>query len=255
MADTRFRGKQVVVTGGGAGIGRAISKRLAAEGAKVAIFEREIDAAKRVAEEIQADSGQASCVEVDVSSEVSVNEAFESLDSLDVLINNAGIASVGNVEATTGEEMDRVYAVNVKGVFNCARAAIPKLREAGKGVILNMASIASYLGISDRFAYSMTKGAVYAMTLSLAKDYIEDGIRCNCICPARVHTPFVDSYLEKHYADRKEEMFKELESHQPIGRMGKPEEIAGLAAFLCSDEAAFITGSAYHIDGGVTNLR
>lgn len=255
MADTRFKGKQVVVTGGGAGIGRAISKRLAAEGAKVAIFEREIDAAKRVAEEIQADSGQASCVEVDVSSEVSVNEAFESLDSLDVLINNAGIASVGNVEATTGEEMDRVYAVNVKGVFNCARAAIPKLREAGKGVILNMASIASYLGISDRFAYSMTKGAVYAMTLSLAKDYIEDGIRCNCICPARVHTPFVDSYLEKHYADRKEEMFKELESHQPIGRMGKPEEIAGLAAFLCSDEAAFITGSAYHIDGGVTNLR
>ena len=255
MADTRFKGKQVVVTGGGAGIGRAISKRLAAEGAKVAIFELEIDAAKRVAEEIQADSGQASCVEVDVSSEVSVNEAFESLDSLDVLINNAGIASVGNLEATTGEEMDRVYAVNVKGVFNCARAAIPKLREAGKGVILNMASIASYLGISDRFAYSMTKGAVYAMTLSLAKDYIDDGIRCNCICPARVYTPFVDSYLEKHYADRKEEMFKELESHQPIGRMGKPEEIAGLAAFLCSDEATFITGSAYHIDGGVTNLR
>ena len=165
MADTRFKGKQVVVTGGGAGIGRAISKRLAAEGAKVAIFEREIDAAKRVAEEIQADSGQASCVEVDVSSEVSVNEAFESLDSLDVLINNAGIASVGNVEATTGEEMDRVYAVNVKGVFNCARAAIPKLREAGKGVILNMASIASYLGISDRFAYSMTKGALYAKNL------------------------------------------------------------------------------------------
>ena len=165
------------------------------------------------------------------------------------------VASVGNVETTTGEEMDRVYNVNVKGVFHCTKAAIPRLKESGKGSILNMASIASYLGISDRFAYSMTKGAVYAMTLSVAKDYIEYGIRCNCICPARVHTPFIDSYLEKHYSNRKEEMFKELESHQPIGRMGNPEEIAGLAAFLCSEEAAFVTGSAYHIDGGVTNLR
>jgi len=255
MSDKRFEGKQVVVTGGGAGIGRAISKRLATEGASVTIFERNLDAAKAVIEEIEAASGQATCIEVDVSSEPSVQSAFDSLDRVDVLVNNAGIASVGNVEATTGEEMDRVYAVNVKGVFHCTKAAIPKLKASGKGAILNMASIASYLGISDRFAYSMTKGAVYAMTLSVAKDYIDYGIRCNCICPARVHTPFIDSYLEKHYADRKEEMFKELESHQPIGRMGRPEELAGLAAFLCSEEAAFVTGSAYHIDGGVTNLR
>jgi 2-keto-3-deoxy-L-fuconate dehydrogenase len=255
MSDKRFVGKQVVVTGGGAGIGRAISKRLAAEGASVVIFERNLDAAKAVIDEIKAAAGQATCVEVDVSSESSVQSAFDSLDRVDVLINNAGIASVGNVETTTGEEMDRVYAVNVKGVFHCTKSAIPKLKASGNGAILNMASIASYLGISDRFAYSMTKGAVYAMTLSVAKDYIEYGIRCNCICPARVHTPFIDSYLEKHYADRKEEMFKELESYQPIGRMGKPEEIAGLAAFLCSEEAAFVTGSAYHIDGGVTNLR
>lgn len=255
MADKRFEGKQVVVTGGGAGIGRAISKRLASEGAKVTIFERDLDSARAVIEEIEAASGQASCVEADVSSEASVQAAFDSLDRVDVLVNNAGIASVGNVEATTGEEMDRVYSVNVKGVFHCTKSAIPKLKASGKGAILNMASIASYLGISDRFAYSMTKGAVYAMTLSVAKDYIDFGIRCNCICPARVHTPFIDSYLEKHYSDRKEEMFKELESHQPIGRMGKPEEIAGLAAFLCSEEAAFVTGSAYHIDGGVTNLR
>lgn len=255
MADKRFEGKQVVVTGGGAGIGRAISKRLASEGAKVTIFERDLDSARAVIEEIEAASGQASCVEADVSSEASVQAAFDSLDRVDVLVNNAGIASVGNVEATTGEEMDRVYSVNVKGVFHCTKSAIPKLKASGKGAILNMASIASYLGISDRFAYSMTKGAVYAMTLSVAKDYIDFGIRCNCICPARVHTPFIDSYLEKHYSDRKEEMFKELESHQPIGRMGKPGEIAGLAAFLCSEEAAFVTGSAYHIDGGVTNLR
>ena len=255
MAEKRFEGKLAVVTGGGAGIGRAISKRLALEGARVAIFERDIISAAAVIEEIEAASSQASWIEVDVSSEASVQLAFDSLDRVDVLINNAGIASVGNVETTTGEEMDRVYNVNVKGVFHCTKAAIPRLKKSGKGAILNMASIASYLGISDRFAYSMTKGAVYAMTLSVAKDYIEYGIRCNCICPARVHTPFIDSYLEKHYSNRKEEMFKELESHQPIGRMGNPEEIAGLAAFLCSEEAAFVTGSAYHIDGGVTNLR
>tara|TARA_B100000519_G_scaffold36347_1_gene26093 strand:+ start:290 stop:1057 length:768 start_codon:yes stop_codon:yes gene_type:complete len=255
MAEKRFEGKLAVVTGGGAGIGRAISKRLALEGARVAIFERDIISAAAVIEEIEAASSQASWIEVDVSSEASVQSAFDSLDRVDVLINNAGIASVGNVETTTGEEMDRVYNVNVKGVFHCTKAAIPRLKKSGKGAILNMASIASYLGISDRFAYSMTKGAVYAMTLSVAKDYIEYGIRCNCICPARVHTPFIDSYLEKHYSNRKEEMFKELESHQPIGRMGNPEEIAGLAAFLCSEEAAFVTGSAYHIDGGVTNLR
>ena len=255
MAEKRFEGKLAVVTGGGAGIGRAISKRLALEGARVAIFERDIISAAAVIEEIEAASSQASWIEVDVSSEASVQSAFDSLDRVDVLINNAGIASVGNVETTTGEEMDRVYNVNVKGVFHCTKAAIPRLKKSGKGAILNMASIASYLGISDRFAYSMTKGAVYAMTLSVAKDYIEYGIRCNCICPARVHTHFIDSYLEKHYSNRKEEMFKELESHQPIGRMGNPEEIAGLAGFLCSEEAAFVTGSAYHIDGGVTNLR
>ena len=183
------------------------------------ILKRNIDAAKAVIEEIEAASGQATCVEVDVSSEsLPVQSAFDFLDRVeDVLINNAGIASVGNVEATTGKEMDRVYAVNVKGVFHCTKSAIPKLKASGKGVILNMASIASYLGISDRFAWFMTKGAVYAMTLSVAKDYIEYGIRCNCICLARVHTSFIDSYLEKHYAERKEEMFKE---QNPISRLG-----------------------------------
>ncbi len=174
---------------------------------------------------------------------------------MDILVNNAGIASIGNIEATTPEEMDRIYAVNVKGVYHCLRAAIPKMKSKGKGVILNMASVASKVGIQDRFAYSMSKGAVLTMTLSVARDYIDDGIRCNCLCPGRVHTPFVDSFVEKHYADNKEEMMEKLSRYQPIGRMGQPQEIAALAAFVCSDEAEFITGSAYDIDGGFTLLK
>lgn len=251
----RYKNSHVIVTGGGAGIGKAISIRMAAEGAAVHIFERDIELAKAVVQEIEASSGKGFAHEVDVSSDTGVERALGQIERVDVLINNAGIASVGNVEETTSEEMDRVYEVNVKGVFRCIKGVVPKMRKQGGGVILNLASIASTVGIKDRFAYSMTKGAVYAMTLSVARDYISEGIRCNCICPARVHTPFVDSYLEEHYADRKEEAFRELSEYQPIGRMGKPEEIASLVAYLCSPEASFITGSAYDIDGGVTHLR
>lgn len=251
----RYQGKQVIVTGGGAGIGKAMAKRMALEGATVHIFERDRKLAETVVAEIQADSHQAIVHEVDVASDASVQDAIGRIDRIDVLINNAGIASIGNVEVATSEEMDRVYEVNVKGVFRCIKGVVPIMRLQGGGVILNMASIASKVGIADRFAYSMTKGAVLAMTLSVARDYVAAGIRCNCICPARVHTPFVDSYLDTHYADRKENAFRELSEYQPIGRMGAPEEIASLAAFLCSDEAGFVTGSAYDIDGGVTHLR
>jgi len=251
----RYKNSHVVVTGGGAGIGKAISMRMAAEGATVHIFERDVEQAKAVVNEIEKSSGKGIAYEVDVSSDEGVQAALSQVERVDALINNAGIASVGNVEATAPEEMDRVYEVNVKGVFRCIKGVVPKMRAQGGGVILNMASIAATVGIKERFAYSMTKGAVYAMTLSVARDYINDGIRCNCICPARVHTPFVDSYLEEHYADRKEEVFKELSEYQPIGRMGEPEEIASLVAYLCSPEASFITGSAYDIDGGVTHLR
>ncbi len=251
----RYLNKNVIVTGGGAGIGRAISRRLAQEGAQVHIFERDVALANEVIAELEDFPGSGVAYEVDVSSDKSVQAAISRIDSVDVLINNAGIASIGNVEATTSEEMDRVYRVNVKGVFHCIQGVVPKMRKQGGGAILNLASIASRLGIADRFAYSMTKGAVFAMTLSVAKDYVKEGIRCNCICPARVHTPFVDTYLKEHYADRKEAAFKELSDYQPIGRMGEPEEIASLAAFLCSSEASFITASAYDIDGGVTNLR
>ena len=175
--------------------------------------------------------------------------------TVDMLINNAGIAHVGNIEVCAAEDLDRLYEVNIKGVYNCAKACIPLMKDNGGGVILNMASIASTVGISDRFAYSMTKGAVLTMTYSIAKDYIDDNIRCNCISPARVHTPFVDGFIKKNYPDNEAEMFEKLSKTQPMGRMGKPQEVADLALFLCTDEASFITGSNYGIDGGYITLN
>ena len=173
---------------------------------------------------------------------------------LDVLINNAGIASIGSLTQTGPDELDRVYQVNVRGVYHCLYSAVPIMIDRGGGVILNLASIASLVGIKERFAYSMSKGAVLTMTYSVAKDYIGHGIRCNCICPARIHTPFVDGYLRRHHAGHEAEVFEQLSRYQPIGRMGTPEEAAALAAFLCSDEASFVTGAAYPLDGGVTTL-
>src|SRR5436190_169305 len=161
-------------------------------------------------------------------------------------------AAQGGAIADTGPaDLDRLYAVNVRGVFLCARAAVTRMLARGRGVILNMASIASLVGVADRFAYSMTKGAVLTMTMSIALDYVKRGIRCNCICPARIHTPFVDAYVARHYAGREQEILRQLSAYQPIGRMGTPEEVAYLALYLCSDEAAFVTGQAYPIDGGV----
>lgn len=177
------------------------------------------------------------------------------MSRLDILVNSAGISHIGTVESTSEADMDRLYKVNVKGVYNCIHAAVPLMRKAGGGVILNMCSIAATIGIPDRFAYSMTKGAVYSMTLSVAKDYLKDKIRCNCISPARVHTPFVDGFLQKNYPGREKEMFEKLSKTQPIGRMARPEEIAGLVLYLVSDEAAFITGCDYPIDGGFTKLN
>ena len=174
---------------------------------------------------------------------------------IDILVNNAGISHVGNLEGASEEEFDRVFSVNVKGIYNCMRASVPHMKANGGGIIVNMASIAGTAGLADRFAYSMSKGAVVAMTYSVAKDYLAHNIRCNCISPARVHTPFVDGYLRRNYPGKEQEMFEKLESSQPIGRMGRPEEIAALALYLCSDEASFITGSDYPIDGGFLTLR
>ena len=251
----RFDNKHTLVTGGGSGIGRAIALRLASEGASVIILEQRVEAGAAVAAEIANAGGSARVVAADVANTASVRDALAGIAELDVIVNNAGIAHVGNVLGTTPEDLDRLYSVNVKGVYHILHFGLPKLLARGGGAVLNLASIASKIGLQDRFAYGMTKGAVLTMTLSVARDFVDKNIRCNCVCPARVHTPFVDGFISKNYPGREAEMFQKLSASQPIGRMGRPEEVAALAAYLCSDEAAFITGSAYDIDGGVTLLR
>ena len=248
-------GKQAVVTGAGSGIGRAVALLLARQGAQVTIMDINEDHADAVAAEIEAAGGKAKAGAADVSNQQEVTALFAGMSRLDILVNSAGVSHIGTAVSTAEADFDRLYHVNVKGVYNCLHAAIPLLKQGGGGVILNMCSIAATVGIPDRFAYSMTKGAVYSMTLSVAKDYLKDNIRCNCISPARVHTPFVDGFLQKNYPGREQEMFEKLSKTQPIGRMAKPEEIAGLVLYLVSDEASFITGCDYPIDGGFTKLN
>ena len=250
--------KVAIITGGGSGIGQAIAILFAQQGAHAVVLEINEQGGKKTVEEITRNGGNASCFVCDVVDQGQVVEIFDAIAEqrgrIDILVNNAGISNVGNVLTTSAEDFERVYRVNVRGVFNCLKAGVAKMVEGGGGVILNMASITSKIGLSDRFAYSMSKGAVLTMTLSVAKDFIGKNIRCNCICPARIHTPFVDGYLEKNYPGREKEVFDQLARYQPIGRMGKPEEVAALALYLCSDEAAFVTGAAYDIDGGVCSL-
>lgn len=250
-----LQNKIAVVTGGGSGIGKAISALFAKQGATVHILELTEESAKDAVEEIKADGGKVFSHACNVANQQEVLATFEKIGNINILVNNAGIAHVGKVDTTPEADFDRIMNVNVKGVYNCLHAAIPQFRNSGGGVILNMASIAAWVGIPDRFAYSTAKGAVMAMTLSVAKDYINENIRCNSISPARVHTPFVDGFISKNYPDNQAEMFDKLSKSQPIGRMGKPEEIATLALFLCSDESGFITGSDYPIDGGFIKLN
>jgi NAD(P)-dependent dehydrogenase (short-subunit alcohol dehydrogenase family) len=255
VSEPRLSGRTAVVTGGGSGIGRAISLLFAREGARVAV----LDVDREGAEETVRDAeGEAEFFRCDVRHQAEVLAVFdqvaERFSPVDVLVNNAGIAHVGTVEETSEEDLDRIYAVNVKGVYNCLRAGVQQMKGRG-GVILNLASVASVAGIADRFAYSMSKGAVLTMTLSVARDYVDKGIRCNSIAPGRVHTPFVDGFLRRSYPGREQEMYERLSRTQPIGRMGEPDEIAKLALFLCSDDASFITGSNYPIDGGFLSLK
>ena len=257
MTKFSLKGKTAIVTGGGSGIGKAISKTFALQGAKVHILDFNLEAAKETVAEISAFGEKAEAHKCDVSNQKNVNAIIKKISEIgliSILINNAGIAHIGNVEAVEEIDLDNLYNVNIKGVYNCIKACIAPLKANGGGVILNLASIGSSVGLNDRFAYSMTKGAVLTMTYSVAKDYISEGIRCNCISPARVHTPFVDGFLSKNYPGQEEDMFKKLSETQPIGRMGKPQEIADLALFLCSDEAGFITGTDYPIDGGFIKL-
>ncbi|PWK25193.1 NAD(P)-dependent dehydrogenase (short-subunit alcohol dehydrogenase family) [Arcicella aurantiaca] len=250
-----LKDKSVIITGGGSGIGRAISLLFAKQGAFVNIIELNQVAADETVAQILQEGGQAKAYACNIVNQGKVLEVFQQIGRVDILVNNAGIAHVGNLENTSEEDFDRIYQVNVKGAYNCLFVAIPMMKEQGGGVVLNMASVASSVGISDRFAYSMSKGAILTMTLSIAKDYLKSNIRCNCISPARVHTPFVDGFLAKNYPDNIDEMFDKLSASQPIGRMGKPEEIAHLALYLCSDEAGFVTGCDYPIDGGFTRLN
>lgn len=248
-------GRNAVITGGGSGIGKAIAILFAQSGATVHIIELTSDRAIEVMDEISAAGDKAFAYGCDVSNQQQVIDVFKQINDVDILVNNAGIAHVGKADTTSEEDFDRIFRVNVKGAYNCLHAVIPLMKAKGGGVIINMASVAAIVGLNDRFAYSMSKGAVAAMTLSVAKDYLQDNIRCNSISPARVHTPFVDGFIAKNYAGREEEMFTKLSNSQPIGRMGKPEEIAALALFLCSIEAAFITGCDYPIDGGFVKLN
>lgn len=250
-----IEGKNAVITGAGSGIGKSIALLFAKQGAVVHIVDLSEDNARQVMEEIVAEKGQAHSYQCNITNQQQVVEVFQRIHQIDILVNNAGIAHIGKADTTSEEDFDRIFSVNVKGAYNCLYAAIPLMKATGSGVILNMASIAAIVGIPDRFAYSMSKGAISAMTLSVAKDYLNDNIRCNSISPARVHTPFVDGFVSRHYAGKEEEMYEKLSKSQPIGRMGKPEEVAALALYLCSDEAGFITGCDYPIDGGFVKLN
>lgn len=249
-----LKGKSAVITGGGSGIGKAISLLFAKQGAVVHIVELNKQSADDAVLEINQ-FGQAYAYACDVANQKQVKEVFEGIGKIDILVNNAGIANIGRATTTEEADFDKVYQVNVKGAYNCFYAVIPLMQKQGGGVLLSTASIASLVGISDRFAYSMSKGAIFAMSMSVARDYMADGIRSNSISPARIHTPFVDGFIAKNYPNNQEEIFEKLSKSQPVGRMGKPEEVAALALYLCSDEAGFITGCDYPIDGGFVKLN
>jgi 2-keto-3-deoxy-L-fuconate dehydrogenase len=246
-----------VVTGGGSGIGQAIAMKFAAHGASVRILDLNEKDTATTCRLIAKSGGIATAHLCDVTNQRQVKDTFDEFfqsERIHILVNNAGVSHIGTVESTREEDFDRILRVNVKGFYNCIHASVGHMKNNG-GVILNMASIAGSAGLADRFAYSTSKGAVIAMTYSVARDYLAHGIRCNCISPARVHTPFVDGYLQKTYPGREQEMFEKLAKAQPIGRMAEPEEVASLALYLCSDEASFITGMDYPLDGGFVNLR
>ena len=247
----------VIVTGGSSGIGLSIVKLFHDQGAIIDVLDvNQPDDETKIS--LGLNDETVAFHEIDITNQERVKEIVSLIAikrGIGILINNAGIAHIGNAITTSQEDFQKIFDVNVKGSYNCMHAVLPFMEEQGNGVIVNMASIAATIGLSDRFAYSMSKGAILAMTLSVAKDFVKKGIRCNCISPARVHTPFVDGFLNKHYPGQQQEMYHKLSQTQPIGRMGKPDEIASLAFYLCSQQASFITGCDYPIDGGFLRLN
>lgn len=253
--DALLQGKTAIVTGGASGIGLAIATAFARQGARICLVDINETAAQTAVAKVGAGAAAFAC---DVSDAASVGRTFGSIferGPVHILVNNAGVAHVGTLASTSEDDFDRLMRINVRGAYLCARAVLAPMKENGGGVILNMASIAGMAGLPDRFAYSTTKGAVLAMTYSIARDSLKDNIRCNSISPARVHTPFVDGFVAKNYPGREAEMMVTLGNSQPIGRMAEPEEVASLAVWLCSDEASFVTGANYPLDGGFINLR
>ncbi len=255
----KLTNKVAIVTGGVMGIGRAVTETLAKSGAHVYFLDINESEGETFEKELEDSSFKANFLACDVADlsnvEDAISRVFNTHKTIDILINNAGVAHIGNATNTQPEDFDRIVNINIKGVYHCLHTTIPLMEKSGGGVIINMSSVAAELGIPDRFAYSMSKGAVSSMTLSVAKDYLTSNIRCNGIAPGRVHTPFVDNFIKKNYAGQEKEMFEKLSKTQPIGRMGKPQEIASLIQFLCSDEASFITGTIYPIDGGFIKLN
>ncbi len=252
----QLENKIAIITGGASGIGLAIAERFVREGARVEILDRNEEEMQRATAQLGPAAVATSC---DVSDHHQVTTVIDAIHGrhgrIDILINNAGIAHVGNALTTSPEDFERIQRVNVFGPANCLRATLPHMIASGGGAIVNLASCLSVMAIADRFAYGTSKGAVLAMTYSVAKDFLTQKIRCNAILPGRVHTPFVDGFIARNYAGREAEMFEKLSLAQPIGRMAKPEEIAYAALFLCSDEASFITGTALPVDGGTLTIR
>jgi 2-keto-3-deoxy-L-fuconate dehydrogenase len=251
----KLTNKAAIITGAGSGIGKSVALVFASKGAHVHIVDLNEEQSRSTAHEIHTAGGSAEVHVLNISNHAEVVSAFTPIGKVDILVNCAGIANIGKADNTVPEDFNKVFDVNVKGVYNCLYAVIPLMRKLGGGVIINVSSVAAHVGLNDRFAYSMSKGAVHAMTLSVAKDYVSENIRCNSISPARVHTPFVDGFLAANYPGNESEMFRKLSETQPIGRMGTPLEVANLALFLCSEEASFITGSDYKIDGGFITLN
>ena len=250
----RLENKIAVITGAASGIGRAVAGLFVRQGAVVHLLDLNKEALGKAQEELSAD-GKATAQVVDVTDQAAVAGLMKKIGTIDILVNCAGISHIGKADNTSEQDFDRIFQVNVKGIYNCLYAVLPIMSEQESGVILNMASIANHVGLQDRFAYSMSKGAVLGMTLSVARDYLSKGIRCNAISPARVHTSFVDNFLAKNYPGKEEEMFKKLSASQPIGRMASPDEVAHLVLYLCSKESSFITGCDYPFDGGFINLN
>ena len=245
-------GKTALVTGAGSGIGAAIAELMAAAGARVFATDRDGETAQATTKRIVAAGNLADVLVLDVADESACARAVEavkdSAGALDILVNNAGIGHVGTMMTTSGDDLDRLYKVNVRGMFNVSKAFLGGMIERRRGSIVNMASAAGVVGIKDRLAYATTKFAVVGLTKCMALDHATDGVRVNCICPGRVKTPFVAARL-KEYPDP-ERAYREMSATQAMGRMGTPEEIAAAALFLASDEASFVTGSALMIDGG-----